>query len=68
MIAIRVNGTPLDVPDGETISSLLRRLERNVPLVAVEVNHEVIPRARHDERRLLAGDQVEIVQFVGGGL
>jgi sulfur carrier protein len=67
MIAIRVNGEPLDVPEGETLSDLLRRLGRTSPVIAVEVNRDVIPRARHAEHRLRNGDQVEIVQFVGGG-
>jgi sulfur carrier protein len=35
--------------------------------VAVEVNNQVIRRARHAEHRLASGDQVEIVAFAGGG-
>jgi sulfur carrier protein len=67
MLSIRVNGRPQDVPDGETVAGLLRRLSIVQPLVAVEVNRIVVPRAQHDATRLRDGDQVEIVQFVGGG-
>ncbi|MCP6769637.1 sulfur carrier protein ThiS, partial [Klebsiella pneumoniae] len=35
--------------------------------VAVEVNRDVVPAARHAEHRLGAGDSVEIVTLVGGG-
>jgi thiamine biosynthesis protein ThiS len=35
--------------------------------VAVERNREVVPRARHGETLLVAGDRLEVVTFVGGG-
>jgi thiazole synthase len=35
--------------------------------VAVEVNRDVVPRARHPEHPLREGDTVEIVTLVGGG-
>ena len=43
--------------------------ELGLPLghVAVEVNLELVPRARHAEQILAEGDRVEIVTLVGGG-
>ncbi|MBI3097397.1 MAG: sulfur carrier protein ThiS [Planctomycetes bacterium] len=35
--------------------------------ICVEVNLDVVPRANHAERRLKAGDSIEVVSFVGGG-
>ena len=35
--------------------------------VAVEVNGEIVPRSRHAEWALVAGDRVEIVHALGGG-
>jgi sulfur carrier protein len=35
--------------------------------VAVELNLEVIPRARHAETILKDGDKIELVTLVGGG-
>ncbi|MGH7295350.1 MAG: sulfur carrier protein ThiS [Polyangiaceae bacterium] len=35
--------------------------------VAVEVNREVVPRARHAEHAIAPGDVIEVVHFVGGG-
>ncbi|MEW5738270.1 MAG: sulfur carrier protein ThiS [Myxococcota bacterium] len=64
---IHLNGERREVPDGVTVRGLLELLEIKAPRVAVEVNAEVVTRARHAETRLAAGDQVEIVTFVGGG-
>ncbi len=64
---IEVNGIRREVADGTTISGLLRELEVTVPHVAVEVNLEVVPRARHADAILCDGDQLEVVTLVGGG-
>lgn len=64
---IEVNGQQREVPEGTTIAGLLRELEVTVPHVAVEVNLEVVPRARHGETKLHAGDRLEVVTLVGGG-
>lgn len=62
-----VNGETREVPEGITLSALLESLQVGGPGVAVEVNAEVVRRARHPEHQLRAGDRVEIVTFVGGG-
>jgi sulfur carrier protein len=64
---VQINGQTRDVPDGTTVASLLALLEIKAPRVAVEINAEVVVKARHAETSLRAGDQVEIVTFVGGG-
>ena len=64
---LTVNGEVREVPQAATVSHLLDLLEVGAPRVAVEVNHALVPRARHAEHRLAEGDAVEIVTFVGGG-
>ena len=64
---IIVNGQPRQVAEGTTVAQLLDRLELAGRYVAVEVNLEVVPRARHAEHRLAPGDRLEIVTLVGGG-
>mgnify|MGYP001396355945 CR=1 FL=1 len=64
---ILVNGTPREVPEGTTISALLGELELASRPVAVEVNLELVPRARHAEYRLRDADRLEVVTLVGGG-
>ncbi len=66
-LQIVVNGQPRAVAAGSTVASLLQELEMTARHVAVEVNLELIPRARHAEHLLSAGDQLEVVTLVGGG-
>ncbi len=66
-MTIWVNGEAREVPEGTTLTALLALLKVGGPGVAVEVNAEVVRRARHAEYRLSPEDRVEIVTFVGGG-
>lgn len=66
-MVLSVNGHNRTVQEGATISELLRLLKIRGESVAVEVNREIIARARHASHRLREGDAVEIVTFVGGG-
>jgi sulfur carrier protein len=66
-VILTVNGNPRELADGASVAELLAALNLAEKLVAVEVNLEVVPRARHGEHRLAEGDRVEIVTLVGGG-
>ena len=67
MVGIFVNGEPRDVREGATVADLLEELGLAAKPVAVEVNRDLVPRQRHGEHQLAAGDRVEIVTLVGGG-
>lgn len=64
---ITVNGEPQDLSDGATVRDLLQGRGLDPRYLAAEVNRQVVPRARHAEHTLRAGDVVEIVTLVGGG-
>ena len=64
---VTVNGARREVPDGVTVRGLVEHLGLTEGPVAVEVNREIVPRALHAERRVSAGDEIEVVHFVGGG-
>lgn len=66
-IEIVVNGTATAVPARQRVVDLLADLDRDPRLVAIERNGEILPRARFAETVLVAGDRLEIVQFVQGG-
>lgn len=66
-IDIVVNGDPRRVAAGTTVVALLAELGLADRRVAVERNREVVPRADHARTALAAGDQIELVTFVGGG-
>jgi sulfur carrier protein len=64
---IEVNGERREVKAGTTVAALLAELGVQVGPVAVERNKLIVPRAQHAETTLREGDQLEVVQFVGGG-
>lgn len=66
-MALRVNGDRRTVPRGLTVAGLLEVLGVDGRRVAVEHNRSVVPRDERDRVDLEEGDEVEIVQFVGGG-
>ncbi len=69
-ITLRLNGEAyrLARSDGPpTVLDLLSALDLTGARVAVELNGEVVGRAKHGEQTLAEGDVVEVVSFVGGG-
>ena len=66
-VQIVLNGQPREVPAGSSVAALLAELGLPLGHVAVEVNLDLVPRARHAQQMLAAGDRVEIVTLVGGG-
>lgn len=66
-MVIVVNGESRELPEDATVGDLIRRLALAPGRVAVEVNREVLRRARWEEVALMEDDRVEIVHFVGGG-
>jgi len=50
-----------------TLDELVAELGMKADRVAVELNREIVPRARWSETALHDGDRLEIVHFVGGG-
>ena len=66
-ISVVVNGEAHEIPAGTTVAALIQRLGLGDRRVAVERNRAVVPRAEHAHTELAAGDQLELVTFVGGG-
>jgi sulfur carrier protein len=66
-INLLVNGRPQQFVVAPTITELLATLGMAERRVAVEVNREIVPRGRHPSHRLADGDQIELVQAMGGG-
>lgn len=64
---VAVNGQSRDVDAGTTVLALLDQLGLSGRPVAVERNRQIVPRAQHGDTALNEGDELELVQFVGGG-
>ena len=64
---IRLNGDPFEIAGPLTVSLLLARLDVDARRVAVEHDFVVLKRGSFETIEIREGDQVEIVNFVGGG-
>ena len=63
---VKINGELLD-KDGKTVLEMLADMDISSQRVAVELNEEIVPKAKYGETVLKDGDKVEVVRFVGGG-
>jgi sulfur carrier protein len=66
-IVIQVNGESRETAPGTTVRVLLDQLGLNAGRVAIEYNRQILAKVKWEETRVANGDQLEIVQFVGGG-
>jgi thiamine biosynthesis protein ThiS len=63
---IKVNGVEREVAEETDIHALLAAAKLTPDKVAVEVNRRLVKAEKYDVI-LKAGDEIEIVTFVGGG-
>ena len=67
MIAVVVNGSATEVDTGDTVATLVRRLESDGRGVAVAINEAVVPRSAWSATALQPGDRVEVLHAAQGG-
>lgn len=68
MITLQINGKPVELERATPLLAYLEKLGVNPRAIAVELNGTIIERAEYASVTLKAGDAVEIVRMVGGGL
>jgi thiamine biosynthesis protein ThiS len=68
LITIHLNGKAQEVPEGLSLAALLETLKLPADRVAVELNLKIVPRGLWERTAIRAGDRLEVVHFVGGGL
>jgi len=66
-VTIKLNGDPHEIPGPLSVSALLEQLEIDERRVAVELNLDVVKKSAYSSSVIKDGDEVEIVNFVGGG-
>lgn len=66
-MTIKLNGDPHEIQGPLSVSALLAQLDIDARRVAVELNLTVIKKTAYDSSVVKEGDEVEIVNFVGGG-
>lgn len=64
---LSVNGELKQAAEAANLQAFLADLGIDPRKVAVERNREIVPRSLFGEIVLSDGDQLEIVEFVGGG-
>ncbi len=64
---IQVNGGTQRLELGASVAGLITALGLDVNRVAVEINRQLVRRVSFEDRKIEPGDQIEIVEFVGGG-
>lgn len=63
---ICINGKKIDKTE-INLCNYLKENSLNERRIAIELNGEILPKARYTDTVLCDGDKVEIVNFVGGG-
>ena len=66
-MTIRLNGDSHELAAPLSVAALLEQLDIDARRVAVELNLAVVKKAAYDSSVIKEGDEVEIVNFVGGG-
>jgi len=66
-MTIKLNGDPHEIPQPLSVTALLATLDIDPRRVAVEHNLTVVKKTAYDSAIVGEGDEVEIVNFVGGG-
>ena len=66
-VIIKVNGQDKPIDEGTTLAQLIEQHNLTPQKVAVELNRRLVRTEKYNETVLKAGDEVEIVTFVGGG-
>jgi thiamine biosynthesis protein ThiS len=66
-MTITLNGDKHELAAPVSVSELLQQLEIDARRVAVELNLAVVKKAAYESSVIKEGDEVEIVNFVGGG-
>ena len=64
---ITINGVSRQFPAPLSVDALIEALGYAGKRIAIERNGEIVPRGRHADVLLAAGDRLEIVVAVGGG-
>lgn len=64
---ILVNGETKEFPDGLSLEELIQKLGVRKETVVAEVNRKIVQDPQRAGCKLAEGDQVELIQFVGGG-
>ncbi len=64
---ITINGAARPCTNLSFVSDLVAELQLDSRKVAIELNRSIVPRSNYATTPINAGDEIEIVGFIGGG-
>ena len=67
MAKIQLNGKKITVKSNTTINDILKKFKLNNKKIAIEHNGTIISKTNYKKKYLKAGDNLEVVHFIGGG-
>ena len=67
MAKIKINGRKTIIKENTTIFEVLKKFRIDEKKVAVELNGEILVKNKYKKKKIKKNDQIEIVQFIGGG-
>ena len=67
-MTLYINGQEREFPAPLTLAVLVGQLGMKSDRIAIELNRDLVSRELWDKTTLQAGDRLEIVHFVGGGM
>ena len=66
-MTVIVNGNKKEIESGATLLDLLQQLALEGKVMAAAVNMEIVKQDQWDIHKLVDGDKLELLDFVGGG-
>jgi len=66
-IKIKINGKFVNIQDGITLQSLIKKFKVPINKVAIELNRKIVNKRSLGKIKIRKNDKIEIVHFIGGG-
>ena len=66
-ITIYINGKKKLVNFDCNLLDILEEFNIKSSFIAIEINKEVVPKSKYSTKKILKGDNIEILQMIGGG-
>ena len=64
---VTINAETKELPEACSVAQMIELLSLQNKRLAVEINKELVPRSEFTSHQIQAGDEIEIVQAIGGG-
>ena len=67
MAKIQLNGKSIKINKNSNIKDLIKKFKLKENKIAIELNGVILPKKFYSTKKIKDKDNVEIVQFIGGG-